>query len=209
MAGQSIPEPQLRQLLIGEFERSLKANQTKVFEKHDVDEDCLREATWEIMQKASNGEGGEEYAKVKKKVEYFQKLYESISGKKIVGRLPGDGKGDAPAGALVVSITKEQLIKAAQVYFDAITASMGAIVSEFKEQGKDLNSPAVAQEIQMQFAAKVNDAGEEALKGEGLTTDEFKAAIEKFSNDPSVQGNLQMMQIKQQQDLMKMGLPKR
>ena len=209
MAGQSIPEPQLRQLLIGEFERSLKAKQTSIFEKHDVDEDCLREATWEFMQKASNGEGGEECAKVKKAVERFQKLYENISGKKILGRLPGDGKGDASAEAVVVSITKEQLIKAAAVYFDALTAAMGVIVSEFKDQGKDLNSPIVAQEIQMQFASKVNDAGEEALKAEGLSTDEFKAAIEKFSTDPTVGRTLQMLQMKQQQDLMKLGVPTR
>ena len=206
MAGQSIPEAQLRQILKGEFERSLKAKQTSVFEKHDIDEDCLREATWEFMEKAANGEGGDEIAKVKKSVERFQKLYENISGEKVVGRLPGDDKGSSST-QVIVSITKEELITAAQIYFDALTTTMGNIVAEAKTAGKNLNDAAVAQSIQMEFAEKVNDAGEEALKGLGLSTDDFKAAIEKYSSDPQVGRHLQMLQIKQQQELMAMGVP--
>mmetsp|Transcript_1410 Transcript_1410/g.2051 ORF Transcript_1410/g.2051 Transcript_1410/m.2051 type:complete len:295 (-) Transcript_1410:114-998(-) len=208
MAGQSIPEPQLRGLLKGEFERSLKAKQSSIFEKHDVDEDCLREATWEFMTMAANGEGGEEVAKVKKVVERFQKLYENVSGEKVVGRLPGDGKDkNAAETAVAVSISKEQLIQAAKIYFDALTNVMATIVAEAKAEGKDLRNPQVAQEMQIQFAEKVTDAGEEALKGEGLSTDDFKAAIEKYANDPQVGRTLQMLQIKQQQELMAMGVP--
>lgn len=207
MAGQTIPEAQLRDLLKAEFERSLKAKQTSIFDKHDVDEDCLREATWEFMEKASKGEGGDECIKVKKAVERFQKLFENVSGQKIVGRLPGDGKGEASGGEVVVSITKEELVKAAKVYFDALTNTMGKIVEAAKAQGKDLRDPAVAQEMNVQFAEKVNDAGEEALKNEGLSLDSFKAAIEKYSSDPAVGRTLQMLQMKQQQELMSMGVP--
>ena len=208
MAGQSIPEPQLRQLLKGEFERGLKVKQTSIFEKHDVDEDCLREATWEYMTLASKGEGGEELVKVKKAVERFQKLYEQVSGEKVVGKLPGDeSTGEAEEQAVVKNITKEQLIQAAKVYFDALTNTMGTIVAEAKAEGKDLHNPAVAQEMQVKFAESVNDAGEESLKAEGLTTDDFKAAIEKYAADPVVGRTLQMLQMKQQQELMALGVP--
>ncbi len=207
MAGQSIPEPQLRALLKGEFERSLKAKQSSIFEKHDVDEDCLREATWEFMTMAANGEGGEEVAKVKKVVERFQKLYENVSGEKVVGRLPGDGKDKNPSQAVVASISKEKLLEAAKIYFDSLTNTMGAIVAEAKAEGKDLRSPAVAQEMQIKFAEQVTEAGEEALKGEGLSMDDFKAAVEKYAADPQVGRTLQMLQLKQQQELMAMGVP--
>ena len=52
MSGQSIPEPQLRQLLKSEFDRALLAKQPGIFDKHDVDADCLQEATWEFMEKS-------------------------------------------------------------------------------------------------------------------------------------------------------------
>lgn len=210
MAGQSIPEQQLRQLLKGEFERSLKAKQTSIFDKHDVDENCLREATWEFMTMASNGQGGEDVQKVKKAVERFQKLYEQVSGEKVVGKLPSDDISKVEAEevkAVVKNITKEQLIQAAKVYFDALTKTMGSIVAEAKAEGKDLHNPAVAQEMQVQFAEKVNDAGEVALQAEGLTLDDFKAAIEKYSSDPVVGRTLQMLQMKQQQELMALGVP--
>jgi len=200
MAGQSIPEPQLRQLLKGEFERALKVKQQAVFDKHDVDEDCLRDATWEFMASDS-----EEYAKVQKSVERFQRLYENVSGEQIVGRLPNDGK-NASSSAVVVEISKEKLLQAAEVYFDALTNSMKAIVDEAKAQGKNLHDPAVAQEIQIAFASKVNDAGEEALQTEGLTLNDFKSAIEKHSSDPEVGRTLAMLQMKQQQQLMALGI---
>lgn len=197
MSGQSIPEPQLRQLLKAEFERSLEARQKDIFDKHDVDADCLKEATWEFMDK------GEEYPKVKKAVERFQKLYENVSGEKVVGRRPGDNGGKV----VTVDISKEKLLAAAQVYFEALTASMGSIVLKMKSEGKDLKNPAAAQEMQMQFAEKVNDAGEEALKGEGISLDDFKAGIEKYSSDPVVGRSLAMLQMKQQQELIAMGVP--
>merc|ERR1712038_1915087 len=118
-----------------------------------------------------------------------------MGGEKVVGRLPGDGKSKVATEAVVVSISKEQLVQAAKIYFDALTSTMGTIVAEAKAEGKDLRNPAVAQQMQVQFAERVNDAGEEALKDEGLSLDEFKAAIEKFANDPTVGRTLQMLQI--------------
>jgi hypothetical protein len=200
MSGQMIPEPQLRQLLKAEFERSLTAKQAVIFEKHDVDEDCLREATWEFMEKE------EEYPKVKKVVERFQKLYEQVTGEKVVGQKPGQTK-PVESSAITVTLSKEKVLEAATVYFDALTQSMSSIVKSFKDEGKDLRDPAIAQQLQMQFSQRANDAGESALEKLGVTLDVFKAAIDKHSSDPEVGRALAMLQMKQQQELVAAGVP--
>lgn len=200
MSGQMIPEPQLRQLLKAEFERSLTAKQAEIFEKHDIDEDCLREATWEFMEKE------EEYPKVKKAVERFQKLYEQVTGEKVVGQKPGQTK-PVESSAITVTLSKEKVLDAATVYFDALTQSMSSIVKSFKDEGKNLRDPAIAQQLQMQFAQRANDAGESALEKLGVTLDVFKAAIDKHSSDPEVGRALAMLQMKQQQELVAAGVP--
>ncbi len=197
MAGQSIPEPQLRQLLKSEFERALLAKQPGIFEKHDVDEVCLKEATWEFMEKA------EDFPTVKKAVERFQKLYENVTGEKVVGKMPG---GVSAADAIVVDIPKEKLLEAASIYFEALTSAMKGVVEKHKSAGHNMNDPSVAQKVQMEFASVANDAGETALENEGITLDSFKAAIDKFSSDPDVGRALAMLQMKQQQELMALGV---
>ena len=207
MSGQSIPEPQLRQLLRQEFDRALTSIQGKVFEENDVDEDCLQEATWEML-----GEP-EKYPKAKKAVERFQKLYENVTGEKVVGRRPGGGGGedDKEAAkaieAAVADISEEKLLRAAEIYFDALTGAMAAIVKRLKDEGKDLRNPSVAQQLQMEFAGSANETGEEALEKEGITLDTFRAAIEKHSSSPAVGRTLTMLQMKQQQELMALGVP--
>ena len=206
MSGQSIPEPQLRQLLRQEFDRALTSIQGKVFEENDVDEDCLQEATWEML-----GEP-EKYPKAKKAVERFQKLYENVTGEKVVGRRPGGGGGedDKEAAkaieAAVADISEEKLLRAAEIYFDALTGAMAAIVKRLKDEGKDLRNPSVAQQLQMEFAGSANETGEEALEKEGITLDTFRAAIEKHSSSPAVGRTLTMLQMKQQQELMALGV---
>lgn len=197
MAGQSIPEAQLRQILKSEFERALVAKQKSIFDKHDVDEDCLQEATWEFL------EDPDEYPAVKKSVERFQKLYENVTGEKTVGKRPGQSAVQAD----IEDVSKDQLLRAAGVYFDALTSTMGEIVVKFKMEGRDLMDPNVAQQLQMEFAGVANDAGEKALERIGISMDSFKAAIEKHSSDPEVGRSLAMLQMKQQQELMALGVP--
>lgn len=198
MAGQSIPEAQLRQILKSEFERALLAKQKSIFDKHDVDEDCLQEATWEFLNDP------DEYPAVKKSVERFQKLYENVTGEKTVGKRPGQSSA---LQAEIEDVSKDQLLRAAGVYFDALTSAMGEIVVKFKMEGKDLMDPNVAQELQMEFAGVANDSGEKALEMIGISMDSFKAAIEKHSSDPEVGRSLAMLQMKQQQELMALGVP--
>lgn len=204
MSGQQIPEAQLRQLLRQEFERALTATQGEVFEDHGVDEDCLQEATWEFLSEP------DKYPKAKKAVERFQKLYENVTGDKVVGRRPGDGGGralEAKADSAAADISQEKLLRSAEVYFDALTEAMGGIVKRMKAEGKNLRDPSVAQQLQMEFASNANDAGEAALEREGITLDTFRAAIEKYSSSPEVGRTLTMLQMKQQQELMALGVP--
>jgi len=205
MSGQMIPEAQLRELLRAEFERALLAKQDMIFQGSDVDESCLEEATWEFLKE------GDKYPKVKKAVERFQKLYENVSGVSVVGLRP-DGTRDLPVARAVTGVnsdailSKETLQTVAKVYFDALTDTMRTIVSKIKAQGLSLSDPAVAQQLQMQFAMVANDAGEESLKMEGVSLDAFRKSIEAHRDDPEVGRTLAMLQMKQQQELVAMGV---
>lgn len=200
MSGQSIPEKQLRQLLKGEFERALGVKQKQVFEEYDMDEDCLEEATWEFLEKE------EEYPKVKKAVERFQKLWENVSGESVVGKRPGQA-GETKEAEPVETLTAAKTVEAAEVYFDALTSAMGELVKGFKEEGKNLRDGSVAQELHMQFASVANDKGEEALQAMGISLAQFQKSIEANAHNPTVGRSLAMLQMKQQQTLMSMGVP--
>lgn len=201
-SGQTIPEAQLRGILKTEFERALVAKQEMVFEDADMDEDCLEEATWEFMAEP------DKYPKVKKSVERFQKLYENVTGESVVGRRPGDSANSTTSIATKTEImSQEKLLGAAETYFDALTAAMAGIVNEYKAEGKDLRDPSVAQGLHMKFASVANDAGEEALQNMGISLDDFRASIETHSSNPEVGRMLSMLQMKQQQELMAMGVP--
>ena len=205
MTGQVIPEKQLRELLKSEFQRALTSCQAQIFEENDVDADCLEEATWEFMDKP------DEYPKVKRAVERFQKLYESISGEdSVVGWNPSK-KGNAKSGR--VSTTKkdlspEELMKAATIYFDAITEKMVELATSWKAAGKDLSNPEVMKQFQLEASTDANEAGEDKLLKElNITMSDFRSAIDKHSRIPSVGQTLGMLQLKQQQELMSAGVP--
>lgn len=204
MSGQSIPEPQLRQLLKSEFDRALEASQVEIYEKNNVDEECLRQATWEFVE--------QENEDVIKVVERLQALYENVTGIKTAGKRPkGIGGGDSTSltakSSTIKELSKEKLLDCADKYFEALTSSMVGIVKKYQEEGKNLRDVAVAQAVQMEFASVANSSGEEALKKEGVTQEEFKAAIEKNQSDPEVGRHLAMLQMKQQREMQLAGVP--
>mmetsp|Transcript_19846 Transcript_19846/g.30040 ORF Transcript_19846/g.30040 Transcript_19846/m.30040 type:complete len:289 (-) Transcript_19846:213-1079(-) len=203
MSGQSIPEPQLRQLLKSEFDRALEASQVEIYEKNNVDEDCLKQATWEFVQ--------QENAQVIKAVDRFQALYENVTGIKTAGKRPKGCGGESTSlttkSSTMKELSKEKLMDCADKYFDALTSSMVGIVKKYQDQGKNLREVDVAQAVQMEFASVANTAGEAALEKEGVTQDEFKAAIEKNQSDPEVGRHLAMLQMKQQRDMSLAGVP--
>ena len=199
MSGQHIPEKQLRQILKSEYERALLVKQKQALEEADMDYDCFEEATWEFLDNESD------YPKVKKSVERFQKLWENVSGENVVGRRPG--KSGQIEEEKVELLSAERTIEAAEVYFNAMGDAMGDLVQTFKKEGKDFRNPSVAQELQMAFAGEANDKGEEALKGMGVSLSQFQKSIEANASNPMVGRSLGMLQMKQQQQLMAMGVP--
>ena len=81
------------------------------------------------------------------------------------------------------------------------------LVDKYSEEGKDLKSPAVAQQLNMEFAASANDAGAAALEELGTNPTIFQKSIEAHASKPQVGRALQMLQMKQQQELMALGVP--
>jgi hypothetical protein len=199
MSGQHIPEKQLRQILKSEYERALLVKQKQALDEVDIDYDCFEEATWEFLDSPEN------YPKAKRSVERFQKLWENVSGESVVGRRPG-GKGSLEEEKVEL-LSAEKTIEAAEVYFDALTNAMGELVQSFKKEGKDLHDPSVAQQLQLEFAGAANDAGEEALKNMDISLSQFQKSIEANASNPQVGRSLGMLQMKQQQTLMAMGVP--
>lgn len=197
MSGQQIPESQLRQLLKGEFERALTLKQKQVFEENDVDEDCLEEATWEFLDQP------EKYPQAKKSVERFQKLWENVSGESVVGKIPGKAMLETKSIGI---LAPERLVEVAEIYFDALTNAMRALVTKYKDEGKDLKSPAVAQQLQLEFSSVAQDAGSDSLKEQGCTLEQFQKSIEAHAQRPEIGRVLSMLQMKQQQELMSMGI---
>ena len=196
MSGQQIPQAQLMQLLKNEFERHLTLRQATVFEEFGVDADCLEEAVWEFLEEE------DQHPQVVKAIERFQKLYENVSGEKVVGRRPGKEFVEEP----VEVMDAEETIEAANVFFGALTSHMKELVESYKAEGKDLQDPAVARELNAQYSATGNDAGEDALKERGISFTSFQASIEKNATNPTVARALQMLQIKQQREIMSMGI---
>jgi len=196
-SGQVIPEQQLRQLLITEYERALTVKTKQALDEADMDDDCFEEATWEFLDKE------DEYPKVKKSVERFQKLWENVSGENVVGKRKG---GVQKEEEVVEILPAEKTIEVAEVYFDALTTTMGDLAAKFKEDGKDLRDPQVAQQLQMEFSSLANDKGEEALKEVGISQLQFQKSIEANASDPQVGRALAMLQMKQQQALASLGV---
>jgi hypothetical protein len=199
MSGQVIPEKQLRQILKAEYERALLVKQKQALEEADMDYDCFEEATWEFLDKE------EEHPKVKKSVERFQKLWENVSGENVVGKRPG-GKSRQIEEEKYELLSAAKTIEAAGVYFDALNKAMTDLVQTVKKEGKDLRDPAVAQQLQMDMAGEANEKGEEALNGIGISLTQFQKSIEANASNPEVGRSLGMMQMKQQQTLMSLGI---
>lgn len=199
MAGQQIPEAQLRQLLKGEFERALGVKQKVIFEDNDVDEDCLEEAVWEFL------DSPDKYPKAKMAIERFQKLWENVSGESVVGKRPGKAVEEIDVGTIEI-LEPERLIEVAEIYFDALTGAMRSVVDKYKAEGRDMNSPGVAQQLQMEFSTVADEDGNEALKKLGLSKQQFQKSIEAHATKPQIGRALQMLQMKQQQQLMAMGI---
>jgi len=198
MQGQMIPERQLKGILKNELERTLTIKQTAILDHFDIDYDCLEEATWEFLEKDESPNN-----KVRKAVERFQKLWENATGEDVVGWRPGKDMSQKSAGADVLS--PERTVEVAEIYFEALTDNMRQLVNRYKAEGKNVNEPAVAQQLNMDFARTANDAGEASLAGEDVTLSQFESSVKAHSQNQAVARALAMLQHKQQRDLMALG----
>lgn len=197
MAGQNIPEAQLKGLLKIEMERALLDRQTKLLDQFGFDYDCLKDATWEFL------EVEDKHPKVKKAVDRLQKLWESTTGEPVAGWRPGKAAQNALSAADL--LPPDRLIEVAEKYFSALTECMREIVDRYKDEGKSLQDPMVQQLLNREFAEKANDAGEDAIGIEGISMSIFEGSIKEHSNNPSVGRALGMLQMRQQQELMALG----
>jgi cell fate (sporulation/competence/biofilm development) regulator YlbF (YheA/YmcA/DUF963 family) len=198
MQGQMIPERQLKGILKNELERTLTIKQKVILDHFDIDYDCLEEATWEFLEKDESPNN-----KVRKAVERFQKLWENATGEDVVGWRPGKDMSQKSAGADVLS--PERTVEVAEIYFEALTDNMRQLVNRYKAEGKNVNEPAVAQQLNMDFARTANDAGEASLAGEDVTLSQFESSVKAHSQNQAVARALAMLQHKQQRDLMALG----
>ena len=189
-AGQRIPEDQLKKLLAAEFERGLGIKQQTLLDEMKVDEDCMQEAMEAYLARS------EDFPAVQRSVERFRKLYTTVAG-------DNESSSSIPDKDL---LSASKVVEAAEVYFEGLTGCMRDLVNEFKEDGLDVSDPSVSQKLQNRFAATANDAGDAALKEIGIDADVFKKSLEKHSQDSVVGRALAMLQMKQQQDLVAMGI---
>ena len=196
MSGQNIPEVQLRAMLRGEMERALTAKQKLILDEFDMDIECLEEATWEFLKTE------DKYPELKTAVNRFQKFWENVSNEEHMGWRPGKELSQGPPPE---TLSADRLIEVAQIYFDTLTNQMKDMVAEYKAQGKDLKSPTVQHQLNMEFSEKGQTAGEEALKVQGVSMSQFEHSVKAHSDNPTVSRQLQIMQMKQQQELTSIG----
>lgn len=138
----------------------------------------------------------------------LQALYESVSGVECKGWHPNkEVESGGAGGGSKKELTAEELIEAANLYFDKITETMVSMANSYKSQGKDLKDPQVAQQYQMEASTDANEVAEKALEVKGINMSDFRSAIDKHSRVPSVGQTLGMLQLKQQQELMEAGVP--
>ena len=195
MTGQKIPEAQLQALLKSELERALVVRQKMVLEEYDMDYECLEEATWEFL------EDEEKYPQVKRAIDRFQKFWESTTGQPVTGWRKGQAGKPKALEVAVEPLSPQRTLEAAEKYFDGITEAMRSLVREYKQQGKDLQQPAVQNALHLDFAQRADASGEAGLESVGVSKAQFEASVKAHGQNENVARALAMMQMKQQQEL--------
>lgn len=186
MAGQRIPEQQLQIIMKQELERALRMKQGPIVEMAGLDMDCFEEATWEFIDQKNT--------RVQTAVERLQKLWQTATGEHVVGWKPGkELEMSEPLGP-------DETIVAATAYFKALTDCMRRLIQEYEMQGKDLQSPAVQQKLNLDFGIQANEAGEAALEHLGYSQAQFEASVAAHKDNNDVARSLTMLSMQQQQD---------
>merc|ERR1712038_789635 len=105
----------------------------------------------------------EKYPKVKQAVERFQKLWENVSGEEVINKNPSSSsssKMKVDSTTLKTDLSKEELLTASKLFFDALTNSMNEIIQKLKDSGANMSDPSVIAQMQMEFASCSQEKGE-------------------------------------------------
>ena len=210
----AIPESQARNIIANSIIELLPTSQTKVCNEFGVDYDCLEEATWEFI------EDGDQ--KVQKAVERFQSLFANFAGnREFVGKRPSkiDRRKEpsptafAERGATDIddldterTLSADELIQAAQAFFNAATAAAKIVTDNAKANNVNLQDPAEAQALVQELGTVTESLTEKALKEFGLTTTSFQTTISAQAQNPKIGRALLMVQQEHMMAMESMGL---
>jgi hypothetical protein len=155
-----------------------------------MDMECFEEATWEYMDQNNT--------RVQTAVERLQKLWQTATGEHVVGWRPGkELHVSEPLGP-------DETIVAATAYFKALTGCMRRLIQEYETQGKDLQNPTIQQQLNLDFGAQANEAGEASLQELGYSQAQFEASVAVHKNNSDVARALTMLSMQQQQEFANM-----
>lgn len=191
MIGQNIPDAQIQMFMRQELEESISKKQKALTAQAGIDDICLEEAVWEFIEKGSS--------KVKTTVERLQRLWQTTTGESVVGWRPGVQQ------AVEDILSPAETIDAAKVYYDSITAAIKGVVLEYKQSGKDLQSPSVQQDLNLDIAQATTPAAETGLAKVNISQSQFEASVKEHMNNPKVAQALTVLQMQQTREIQGVG----
>ena len=78
---------------------------------------------------------------------------------------------------------------------------MRKLVNKYIREGKNIHDPAVARQLNMDFARTATDAAEAVLATQNVTLSQFESSIKAHTANLAVIRSLEMFQMKQQKEL--------
>ena len=224
----AIPESQAGNFIANAILESLPKLQTKVCNEFGVEYDCWEEATWEFVNEGD--------VKVQKAVERFQSLFAHFTGnREFIGKRPthqtstgasttttlpptaNSTERTYPTAPNVMTemddidtdptpLSAEELIMAAQAFFNAATMAAKMVTDNAKANGVDLTDPVEARGLVSELGQVTESLTEEALESFGLTTATFQETIAAQAQNPKIGRALMIVQHQHTMALQAMGL---
>lgn len=222
----AVPEAQVGNIIANSILESLPKLQTKVCNQFGVEYDCWEEATWEFVEEGDQ--------KVQKAVERFQSLFAHFTGnREFIGKRPTKEKPtisttDIPLNANSTErtyptargvmtdmddidtdptpLSADEIIMAAQAFFNAATIAAKMVTDNAKANGVDLTDPVEVQGLVSELGQVTESLTEEALASFGLTSTSFQETIAAQAQNPKIGRALMIVQHQHTMALQAMGL---
>lgn len=191
--GNTLPEGQIQAALHETLTSAIETTQKAALEAAGIDEDCFEEAVWEFVVDDKN-------RKVITAVERLQRLWQSTTGEPVVGWTPGRTM------AIPDVLSPQETIVVAHEYYTALTNAIKSVVLKFQNNGHNMQSPSVQQELNMAAGTIGAQLAEEALQNMNVTQVQFEASVKAHSDNEDVARAITMLNLKQRQELQAIGL---